>query len=358
MQRHLHDMKVAVYTITKNEEQFIQRWAESAEGADVRVVVDTGSTDGTVETAKAYADAVHVISVGPWRFDDARNASLALVPSDIDICIALDADEVLQPGWREALEEMDPKITRPSYEYTWSWNTDGSPGLQYGGDKIHTRYGYRWRHPVHEVLEPHGIQEVPGWCRLKIHHHPDHSKSRSSYMPLLEQAVKEDPSDDRNAHYLAREYYYRGDYEKAAIEFKRHLALPKAVWTAERAKSMRLLATCEPWLARTWLLRACAEDQGSRENWIALAQNYHDAREWEGCYSAAKQALRINQRNLTYITEAWAWGSMPHDLAAIGAYHLGLKEEALVHGEMAVELDPDNERLRANLAFYRDSLAS
>ena len=45
-------MKIAVYAISKNEEQFVKRFCESAKEADLILIADTGSTDGTVEVAK------------------------------------------------------------------------------------------------------------------------------------------------------------------------------------------------------------------------------------------------------------------------------------------------------------------
>jgi len=349
------EVKIAVYCITKNEEQFIARWAESARDADYRIVADTGSTDDTVNLAFDAGCQVHSIGISPWRFEDARNASLALIPLDADLCIALDADEILMPGWRAELEKMDPSVTRPRYKYTWSWNADGSPGLIYGGDKIHKRHGYRWKHPVHEVLVPYG-EEVQAWCGLEIHHHPDNSKSRGQYHPLLELAVREDPTDDRNAHYLGREYFYQGRYALAAHELKRHLALPKSKWPPERAKSMRMLAKCIPDEAETWLLRACAEDPTQREQWVDLAQHYYEKSQWQPCYSSALRALAIEQRNLVYINEAEAWGYIPWDLAAISAFHLGRYAEAVEYGTRALEYVPNDHRLLTNLEWYKNAL--
>ena len=40
---------------------------------------------------------------------------------------------------------------------------------------------------------------------ITVNHYPDNSKSRSSYLPLLELSVKENPNNDRNMHYLGRE---------------------------------------------------------------------------------------------------------------------------------------------------------
>ena len=92
-------LKVAVYTIALNEQEFVERWYESAKEADYLLIADTGSTDGTREIAKKLGINVIDITVRPWRFDDARNASLVALPEDIDYCIALDMDEVLLPGW-------------------------------------------------------------------------------------------------------------------------------------------------------------------------------------------------------------------------------------------------------------------
>ncbi len=41
-----------------------------------------------------------------------------------------------------------------------------------------------------------------------LEHHADRSKSRGQYLPLLELAVEEDPNNDRNVHYLGREYFF------------------------------------------------------------------------------------------------------------------------------------------------------
>lgn len=343
-------MKIAVYTIALNEQKFVDPWYESAKDADYLLIADTGSTDGTVERARELGINVAQVTVKPWRFDDARNASLALLPADIDFCIALDMDEVLVPGWREHLEKMQPGTTRPRYKYVWNWNPDGSEGLVYGGDKIHARRGYRWVHPVHEVLAPTD-GETQSWVGLQIHHFADRTKSRGQYLPLLKKAVDERPMDDRNAYYYARELFFYGRNDEANAEFKRHLALPTATWRAERAASMRYLAKLEKHEAETWLLRACAEAPEFREPWVELATHYYGRQRWEDCLSSARRALAIKEKPLLYINDASAWGSLPHDLASIAAWHTGFKDAAIAHLRDALLVEPNNERLQANLAM-------
>ena len=345
-------MKIAVYTITKNEEQFISRWAESCKDADYRLIVDTGSTDNTVAVAREAGCEVASINIIPWRFDDARNAAMALLPKDIDICVSLDADEILAPGWREHLEAVPDDVTRPRYKYVWSWNPDGSEGLTFFRDHIHRRHGYRWKHPVHEVLMPTGV-EKQAYCGLEVHHHPDSTKSRAQYLPLLELAVKEDPTGDRNLFYLGRELMYNGRNDEAADYLKRHLEV--SVWAPERSTSMRYLGLVTG-NREYWNLRACAEAPERREPWVASAQFYHDQKQWASCYASAIKALNIVEKPLEYLCEADAWGSLPHDLAGVAAWNLGIRKAGLVHTLNALRIAPRDSRIRANAAMmYRDS---
>jgi tetratricopeptide (TPR) repeat protein len=349
-------MKIAVYTIALNEEAFVERWAKSAKEADYLFILDTGSTDRTIELAKELGVHVHSATIKPWRFDVARNVALSLLPANIDYCIALDMDEILIPGWRKELTKVDKKVTRPRYKYTWSWNSDGTPGLQYGGDKIHSRTGYRWKHPVHEVITVYGMDEVQSWTNLEIHHHPDDSKSRAQYLPLLEMSVREDPHDERNAYYYARELFFWNHYEAAKKEFERYLALPTAHWKAERAAAYRYLSKVDPKKAERHLIAASIEAPEHRESWVELAQHYYQKSNWKYCYNAAKKALEIKEKPLAYLNEAWAWGALPHDLAALAAFHIGEFKEAVELGKEALAFEPQNERLISNLAFYEQAV--
>lgn len=344
-------MKIAVYTIAKNEAKHVARWAESCKEADYRLILDTGSTDKTCQIAWDCDVTVEIETFDPWRFDHARNVALACLPDDIDICISLDMDEVLQPGWRKALEAMPSGTTRPRYKYVWSWNDDGSEGLVYGGDKIHTRHGYTWKHPVHEVLKPDGV-ETQNWIDgLEIHHHPDSTKSRGQYLPLLKMAVEEDPRDDRNQFYLAREYFFNDEHGLAQYHFMRHLDL--SLWNPERAASRRYLAKMRPESAEFHLYSAIAEDPTRRESWVDLAMVYYKKEDWVSCRMACTMALQITEKPLDYLCEADAWGWLPHDLMAVSCHRLGDSDEAWFHGSQALALNPTDARLEANLTWYR-----
>ena len=355
-------MRVVVYAICKNEEKFVRDWVASMSEADQIVVLDTGSTDATPRLLRELGVAVTQEEIVPWRFDTARNRSLELVPEWAEVCVCTDLDEVFHPGWRAALEAAwRPGVTQVRYRYTWSFNPDGSEGVVFWSEKIHTRQGYRWTHPVHEVLEWVGPgqpgEKIPA-VGIQLDHHPDPEKSRGQYLGLLELSVAESPQDDRNMHYLGREYMFHRRWDDCIRTLERHLKMPSAVWADERAASMRFIARAyrgkgRDDLARDWYLRAIAQAPHLREGYVELAQMLYEQGDWDGVLYFTGCALAIRERPDTYICEAAPWGSQPHDLRALAYYYTGRYPQALREGELALALSPLDGRLEENLRFYR-----
>lgn len=353
-------MKVCVYAICKNESQFAERWMASMKEADGVYVLDTGSDDDTVEKLLSLGAEVEREVIKPWRFDTARNRSLEMVPEDADICICTDLDELLHPGWRALLEAAwKPGVTRAAYRYTWNFNPDGSEGSVFWTEKAHSRFGYRWTHPVHEVLAwvGEGKEGAKAYVEgMQLDHRADDTKSRAQYLPLLEMSVAEDPEDDRNMHYLGREYYFHGRWQDAIITLKRHLTLPRATWADERCASMRYISRCYVKLgdraeARRWLYRAVGEAPHLREPYLELAQLFYGEENWDGVVLMTREALKITERPRTYVTDASSWGSLPWDLLSLGLWYTGRKEEAAAAARKAHELAPGDSRIAKNLAI-------
>lgn len=353
--------KVAVYAICKNESHFVDRWMDSMGEADEIVVLDTISTDDTVSRLQSRGAHVQTESIVPWRFDVARNRSLALVSTDADICVCTDLDEVFHPGWRSALEQAWlPGTQQARYRYTWSFEPDGREGVVFWSEKIHSRHGWRWIHPVHEVLSR--TDGAESWQTVtaegvQLDHHPDHQKSRGQYLPLLELSVQESPEDDRNWHYLGREYFFYGRWDDCIRTLLHHLTLPTARWPDERAASMRYIAKSylqkgNHTAVEHWFLRAILEAPHLREGYTDLAFLLYRQEDWPGVLHFTTQALNIRERPRTYICEAAAWGSLPHDLRAIAWHHLGRNDLALNEARAALALSPNDARLRGNVAFF------
>jgi len=343
-------MKIAVYAIAKNEEQFVDRFMESCEDADFVLIGDTGSTDNTATRAFEAGAFVRNININPFRFDDARNATLALLPSDIDFCISLDLDEVLQPGWRAEVERLcTTGVNRLRYKFDWG------DGVVFTAEKCHARRGYRWRHPCHETVVPYGIQEQAVVTdKLLIVHKPDPTKPRSQYLSLLKMGVEEDPNDPSHAFYYSRELYFHGEWRAAIQECLRYLALPNAVSPNERCYALRVCVWCytalrELMTARMWAEGITKQYPTQREAWYSLATvNYHQ-KDWKNCLIACTNGLAITQRSNLYTDDPIAWSHGLYDLMSISYFNLGHKELAQKYAAEAVSHSPDDPRLRRNL---------
>ena len=356
--------RIYVYAICKNEAQFVDRWVASMSEADGVFVLDTGSTDDTVARLSAYPNvSVTREIISPWRFDAARNRSLELVPQDADLCVCTDLDEVFVPGWRQGAEQaLADGAQQIRYRYTWSFREDGGEGTVFFIAKMHARQSFTWRYPVHEVLvwTGEGRPRIVAARGVQLDHHPDDTKSRAGYLPLLELAVREAPEDDRCAHYLGREYMYHGRYDEAVAMLRRHLSLPSAVWDAERCASMRYIARCcrqkgEEGEAERWLLRACAEAPRLREPWMDLALHAYGNRDWHAVIYAVGRALRIPDNDGGYMADAANYAARPYDLLSLAYYHTGDRKSALSAVDKALGYEPDNERLLKNREYFTES---
>lgn len=353
--------KVCVYAISKNEEKFVSRWIDSMQEADEIYVLDTGSTDNTVEFLKEKGAFVTTMEIIPWRFDTARNKSLELVPEDADICVCTDLDEVFESGWRKKLEQIWTKDTqRLAYNYNWSLDKKGNPIINFYIEKIHARKNYIWTHPVHEILTYQ--KQVPEnkitTDEITLNHYPDITKSRSNYLPLLELSVQEDPEDDRNMHYLGREYMYYQMWDKCIDTLIKHLSLKKATWKDERSASMRFIARSYTNLKRTeeakmWYRKAIIEAPHLKEPLVELAILEHNIKNYQISINLLNLALTKKKDYKSYINETFTNLSYIYDLLSINHYLLNNIKDATQNANLALQEDPTNEHIRNNLKIFQ-----
>lgn len=102
------EMRLSVVVITHNEEQVIARCLESVRFADELVVLDSGSTDRTVEICRSLG--AQVVTVPDWPgFGPQKNRAVALATGDW--VLSIDADEWISP---ELADEIRRAVALPS----------------------------------------------------------------------------------------------------------------------------------------------------------------------------------------------------------------------------------------------------
>jgi glycosyltransferase involved in cell wall biosynthesis len=345
-------MKIAVYSIALNEIKHVDRYMQACQGADYIIVADTGSTDGTPERLKELGASVHNITIKPWRFDDARNAALALVPADADICVILDLDEVPQPGFFDQVRKQWKKGS----DLGWVTMDTGS---HWQRDRLHSRNGWHWKYPCHEVQIWYG-KEPAKQCEIKdaiISHLPDNDKSRGQYLDLLELSVKEYPTDPRMWTYMTREYYFHQRWQDVINSAQKMLECSNA-WDVEQAAVCRWAGESAHQLgneedARKWYNKGKDILPTQGEPWYGIAIDAYRKNEWERCLDASINVIEKPRSN-HYCYESAIWDWKAYDLASIAAYNLRHIDESIVFAQHAYNgQGPESDRIGRNLEFFK-----
>ena len=359
----MKNYKICVYAISKNEEKFVDRFMDSINNICPVYVLDTGSTDKTVEKLKKRGAIVEQKIIDPWRFDVARNESLKLIPEDIDICVCLDLDEVIDSDFVKKINNLwTDETTRLRYNYNWKLDSNNKPLVNFYIEKIHLRKNYKWIHPVHEVLQYElDNEKFITTDEITVNHYPDDKKSRSSYFPLLELSIKEDPLDDRNMHYLGREYMYYQKWNECIDTLIKHLSLKSATWKDERCASMRFIARSYKNLkryeeARMWYKKAIYEAPYLRDPYIEIALLEFELENYDKVIYYSNEALKINTHTKSYINEPFSFDGTVYDILSIAYYYKNEINKAIENVDQALKYHPNSERLKNNKKIFEKEI--
>lgn len=359
------DNKIAVYTICHNEEDNVLSWIDNTKEADIVIVGDTGSTDNTVALLEEHGITVHKITVSPWRFDEARNQLLKLLPKDITICISLDFDERLSTGWRKKIEQVwRNETTRLNYNYSETLTINSNRISTIISSRIHSRQNYQWVYPVHELLYYQGPdQEVMNYVSgLEIIHTPEPSKDRSQYLHLMKLAVAEHPKDLRLVHQLGRDYMQYGWYDQCIETMKYNLTL-EAVSNEQKNACRRLIARAygakkQVEKAKKQLLKLIDEVPYCSSSYIEYAIILYQYQHWDDLIALSKQCSKIDFNYRSIYNEFKDSENVLYDLLSLAYYHRSDYHQALAFEEKALSVNVNNDRYKKNIKYYQDLLSN
>jgi glycosyltransferase involved in cell wall biosynthesis len=280
-------MKLSVAMIVKNEEACIAKCLESVRDADEIVILDTGSTDGTEAAVLALGmDNVRFIAGEyEWQdhFADARNQAMARCSGDW--VLTIDADETLDGGGickiRSALSVVPPSVDVAAVNiqaHAGSSKFQNARLIRNGSDA-------RWVGRAHEYIEASNKDRAVVPVTIFYSRSPAHDLDPDRSMRILLRQFAEQPEDTRTMYYLAREYYYRKDYENAIQLFRQYVSCGR--FLAEVADGYVYLARmC--WLlrrgdeAREYCMKALVINANFKEALLLMAEMSwpHNATAW------------------------------------------------------------------------------
>lgn len=223
---------LSVCMIVKNEEGNLPRSLKSLVSvAQEIVVVDTGSTDKTVEIAESFGAKVFH---HPWKgdFAEARNASLDRATGSW--ILVLDADEVVSQDLAEALPKAMDREGTDAYLATVVNMLDG--GTTTSGFNVRlfrNKPGYRYVGSVHESVEDSIIAaggKIEFLPQTVEHYGYTEAESRRKgrrqrNMALLRSRLEAEPNQSGLWFYMGQEYLCLGEYGQGAEHFRTSLGL-------------------------------------------------------------------------------------------------------------------------------------
>lgn len=229
-------IRVSQCMIVKNEEKNIEKaltW-----GKDLmweQIVVDTGSTDRTVEIARALGAKIYCF---PWSDDFAAAKNFAIGQAAGDWIAFLDADEYMTPKGVASISNLFSGSQIQRFDgISTGWQQLDEEGTIFSS-ATQVRFfknlpDIRYRRRIHEQLISVSGRELKiadAVLDISIFHTgyqkqalADKKKSGRN-LRLIQEELKEHPDDYEMLGYLGDEYYVNQEFQEAIQYYRRSIA--------------------------------------------------------------------------------------------------------------------------------------
>lgn len=227
--------KISAVLIVKNEEALLSRCLNSVEGVDEIVIADTGSIDRTIEIAQKYTDKIYTGKKWEDDFGPCRNYAKSKATGDW--ILSIDADEILHDfsKVREAVELAEQKgilVVDCTLVAEDNGQRTTFPRLFKNDERVW------WEANIHNHLSVQG--EQVGDVRITYGYSPAHNDDPDRAFRILKKEVESRDDAVRESFYLAREYWYRKDYENTVKLVGKYVQ--KSRFLAEKAEAYLMMA--------------------------------------------------------------------------------------------------------------------
>lgn len=216
-------MKWSLHMIVRDAEAKLGRTLDGVKSfIDEIVIVDTGSTDGTIELAKSYGAKVIRFE---WTDDFSEARNFALEATTGDWAMWLDAGDVIPPESikRFVLLKKEPAITDPASPVNAIWSKLNRMGDGQGNvlmslttpRLVKKSANPTWLFPIHEVLyieEAHAVLD-----ESLVIDDPEGSTQSASVrnLRIMDKCIAEGKDLTRMAVLRPKELHHLGRYEEA-----------------------------------------------------------------------------------------------------------------------------------------------
>jgi glycosyltransferase involved in cell wall biosynthesis len=212
--------------IVKNEEKYISQCLNSIRDiVDEIIIVDTGSTDKTVEIAESFQAKIYYFQ---WNnnFSEARNESLKYATKDW--ILILDADDEFSGEDKDKFKallnsNLDENLVYffETLNYFGSTATDSNISVNLNPRLFKNKHGFHYEGAVHNQLVNSTYEYKGITCSIRIYHYGYLEKNiiskdkRKRNITILEQQIEKEPNNKFTYFNLGNEYFAMEDKKKA-----------------------------------------------------------------------------------------------------------------------------------------------
>jgi glycosyltransferase involved in cell wall biosynthesis len=280
-QKQGEKMEVTLYAIAKNEEKNVEKFIENSKKFSHTVVVDTGSTDKTVELLKNAGIEVYEHSQSREEFDFsvARNQALSYVKTDW--AFSLDFNEDVNEFFPEGLQVISEEFTAFKHE-RYDKEDENEPVKS---NEVHVRFhrtkNYTWANAVHETpmfvpTEEH-LNEIVVDTTIKITKEIQKTIDKQLfYLSICEREFEKDPTNWYYIWFIFSHYFSVKNYSKTLEYGQEFLNRSEAYFNSFRVDvfimcSIALINTGDLQKSANYAFHALSEAMNFGENFIGKA---------------------------------------------------------------------------------------
>lgn len=377
---------VGLAMIVKNSEDVLDICLRSISGLFEQVViVDTGSTDRSIEIAHSHGAEVHHFE---WVYDFSAARNFSFDQLKTEWAFWMDSDDIL--FGRENFDILFKKtqeagVDAALLEYFYSFDPVGEkllaqieegivsgqvpfaqaePALrqrlmttQHRERLVRRHPNWRWIYPVHEALPVAGLR-VAKFEDVKIIHRR-HVRDRSSHIGRnieILKRVPEDKRDERVYFYFGLEYATSGKPDEALKAFEKYISLstlPEEKYLVHCYVSdlQRQLGNLDS--AEQYAIKAVGMYPNWRDAYTCLLSISTAKQDWKKAYYYGSMAKisEIPDTPFAYnhLKEEIGW--VPEFIQA--CFHMGLYEEGIKECQRSLTHVPEDQSTLSNLDIFR-----
>ena len=348
--------------MVKNESRILERCLKSVEGlVDAFFILDTGSTDNTVEIATEFLKT-HTgrVTECPWRdfgynrtrsFENAQMYLQSMLAWDLKDTygLLLDADMEFVPGKlkEQTLGEIGYTIVQLA------------GNLEYPNCRL-VRMDYKWKCKgvTHEYWDGTTHPLTKDICYINDRNDGGCKSDKFERdARLLEKGLKDEPTNVRYMFYLAQTYHSLQKWKESIAMYKRRIA--GGGWFEEVWYSHYMIAQCylslkDPIRFEAWMLRAYKYHPKRAESIYKLTKYFRENAEHYKAYHYAELGCKIPIPNDSLFIEKDVYtGLFDYEKSILDYYVKPDKKEGLIHTfQYLLKDERYAQNVLSNMKFY------